>query len=91
MSTVLGQISWSCATARAHRVLGLAPNPVTRRSSLLQPTSPTLVRVPSRSPAHDAIARRAHAKYVARGCIDGFDKEDWVAAREELLALSERK
>jgi hypothetical protein len=32
------------------------------------------------------IAKLAFAKYEARGCADGFDKEDWAAASRELSA-----
>jgi Protein of unknown function (DUF2934) len=33
-----------------------------------------------------ALARRAYAKFIARGCIHGFDKDDWAAANRELTA-----
>ena len=42
------------------------------------------VDVKSASDAH--VAKRAYAKYVARGCVHGFDKEDWTAASRELIA-----
>ena len=32
----------------------------------------------------DAIAQRAYALYVARGCEDGHDVEDWFNAEREL-------
>lgn len=32
----------------------------------------------------DAIAQRAYALYVARGCEDGHDVEDWLNAEREL-------
>jgi len=34
----------------------------------------------------EAIAKRAYEKFEARGHLDGFDQEDWTAARLELLA-----
>ena len=34
--------------------------------------------------AEDDIARRAYRIYVDRGCVDGFDREDWVRAEREL-------
>jgi hypothetical protein len=38
-------------------------------------------------PASDAdIAKRAYEKYEARGYTHGFDREDWIAARHELVA-----
>jgi hypothetical protein len=33
-----------------------------------------------------AIAERAYAKFVARGSVDGYDREDWAAANQELIA-----
>ena len=43
----------------------------------------------------DAIAQRAYALYVARGCEDGHDVEDWFNAERELQeannALSPKK
>jgi hypothetical protein len=38
------------------------------------------------SVADEIIAIRAYEKFVARGQIDGFDREDWAGAREELIA-----
>jgi hypothetical protein len=31
------------------------------------------------------IAKRAYAKYEARGRTHGFDREDWIAASHELI------
>ena len=36
----------------------------------------------------DAIAQRAYALYVARGCEDGHDVEDWFNAERELQAAN---
>ena len=33
----------------------------------------------------EAIGRRAYARYCERGCADGFDVEDWLAAEAEVL------
>jgi hypothetical protein len=33
-----------------------------------------------------SIAKRAYEKFMARGRIHGFDREDWTEAREELIA-----
>ena len=43
-------------------------------------------RVYADSVADEIIAIRAYEKFVARGHIDGFDREDWAEAREELIA-----
>lgn len=32
------------------------------------------------------VAKLAFAKFEARGCAHGFDKQDWEAASRELLA-----
>lgn len=36
------------------------------------------------SPTHEMIAARAYELYVARGCEDGHDMEDWIRAESEL-------
>jgi Protein of unknown function (DUF2934) len=43
-------------------------------------------RIYADSISDEAIAKRAHEKFVARGHIHGFDREDWAEAREELTA-----
>jgi len=35
-------------------------------------------------PSPDAVARRAYERYVARGCEDGYDLDDWLQAEEEI-------
>jgi Protein of unknown function (DUF2934) len=32
----------------------------------------------------EQVARRAYELYVDRGCSDGYDMEDWLAAEQEL-------
>lgn len=34
----------------------------------------------------ETVARRAYDKFVARGSVHGFDKDDWAAANRELVA-----
>jgi hypothetical protein len=36
--------------------------------------------------ADDAVAIRAHEKFVARGGAHGRDEEDWAEAKQELIA-----
>jgi len=36
--------------------------------------------------AHDDVARRAYALYLARGCVHGHDIDDWLQAERELRA-----
>jgi len=50
---------------------------------------PMHVAVPAKpaifaEPAHDDIARRAYEIYLARGCADGQDVQDWIQAEREL-------
>ncbi len=33
----------------------------------------------------EAIAKRAYEKYTARGCVHGFDQQDWSEASRELI------
>jgi hypothetical protein len=50
-------------------------SPKTTQSS----TTPPTVRL-------EEIALRAYEKFVQRGCLHGFDQQDWLEAEEELLA-----
>lgn len=53
---------------------------------------PTTAPVPHSTDQHAAartvsdaeIAKRAYEKYEARGRVDGFDWDDWIAASHEL-------
>jgi hypothetical protein len=40
------------------------------------------------APTHEQIARRAYELYLARGRVDGFEREDWMEA-EKQLSVSE--
>jgi DUF2934 family protein len=37
----------------------------------------------------EEIAERAYAMYLARGCAEGGDREDWFAAERELRARTD--
>jgi hypothetical protein len=43
-------------------------------------------RIYAESVSDEAIAKRACEKFMARGRTDGFDRQDWAEAREELIA-----
>jgi hypothetical protein len=43
----------------------------------------------SRVPA-DRVAQRAYEKWLKRGCVHGYDLQDWVEAERELLAEQNR-
>jgi len=32
---------------------------------------------------HDMIARIAYQRFIARGCVHGYDQEDWFEAEKE--------
>ena len=38
----------------------------------------------------EEIERRAYQRFCDRGCQDGFDVDDWLAAEREVLAELER-
>ena len=40
--------------------------------------------------ANERIARRAYELYEQRGCVDGFDTQDWLQAEQEVLGQPER-
>jgi hypothetical protein len=44
-------------------------------------------RIGAGAPTIEAIAKLAYAKFLARGRVDGFDKDDWEAATRELEGL----
>jgi hypothetical protein len=37
-------------------------------------------------PTQEDIARRAYEKFCERGCQHGHDRQDWLAAEQELAA-----
>jgi hypothetical protein len=41
-------------------------------------------------PTSEQIEKRAYELYLGRGCEDGHDLEDWLAAQIELTGLSEQ-
>jgi hypothetical protein len=45
-----------------------------------QQTQPSnAVKVP-----HEKIAQRAYEKWCKRGCVHGYDRQDWIDAENEL-------
>ena len=36
--------------------------------------------------SQEDVAQRAYEKFVARGYVHGFDRQDWIDAEEELIA-----
>jgi hypothetical protein len=43
----------------------------------------------NRQALQEEIASRAYRFWTERGCIDGFDEEDWLRAEKELLSTGE--
>jgi hypothetical protein len=56
----------------------------TRRLTTSKTSAPKRVRAADVVLDHEAIAKRAYERYLARGCSDGGDLEDWLAAENEL-------
>ena len=52
----------------------LKQNPIRKETQLSESLSIT----------QDIIAQRAYALYLARGCEDGHDLDDWLRAEREL-------
>jgi hypothetical protein len=50
-----------------------------RSRSLDQPIAATFV-------SDEDVAERAYEKFLARGSVHGFDRQDWTAAQQELVA-----
>jgi hypothetical protein len=42
--------------------------------------------VPAPQATHQEIELRAYFRYLERGCVDGCELDDWLAAESELLA-----
>ena len=51
----------------------------------------TKIMIDTRRPSRDAIAKRAHEIYCARGSRPGQEKDDWLQAEYELLQLPLRE
>ena len=45
----------------------------------------TKQRVEATSISPETIAKRAYDKFLARGQVHGFDREDWTLAHRELI------
>ena len=56
------------------------------RSLHVLPASPAEQPIDARVASDADIAKRAYEKYEARGRIDGFDAQDWSAAKCELVS-----
>jgi hypothetical protein len=52
--------------------------------------SPPMVQQPAKpdaatkEPTHSRIEERAYYRYLERGCVDGLDLDDWLAAEADL-------
>jgi hypothetical protein len=70
----------------------LFPNPSRSNGPLPMPVAAAVVirLVQPATVADDAIAIRAHEKFVARGGAHGRDGEDWAEAKQELIAEARR-
>ena len=56
----------------------------------MEPQDPTFAEEMTRKNTealNEEIARRAYELYEARGCVDGFDVEDWLQAEQNIVGL----
>jgi hypothetical protein len=57
-------------------------------AAVARPRKKKLVEDNRAQPAPTDIAARAFELFVKRGCVHGFDQEDWLVAEQELRPLS---
>ena len=58
----------------------------------MQPQDPTFAEEMTRKNTEalqGEIARRAYELYEARGCVDGFDVEDWLQAERDIVGSTQ--
>ena len=53
------------------------------------PNSPEETELSDTALLRSFFARRAYQLYEARGCLDGFDLQDWLQAEREILGQVE--
>ena len=53
------------------------------------PNSPEETELSDTALLRRLFARRAYQLYEARGCLDGFDLQDWLQAQREILGQVE--
>ena len=59
-----------------------------KRTAVKSPTSPNRFEAPlaqkasSKEDINQKVAQKAYELYVARGCANGFDVEDWIKAEK---------
>ena len=53
------------------------------------PNSPEETELSDTALMRRLFARRAYQLYEARGCLDGFDVQDWLQAEREILGQVE--
>jgi len=56
----------------------------TRRLTTKKTSAPKQVRAADVVLDHEAIAKRAYERYLARGASHGGDMDDWLAAEHDL-------
>jgi hypothetical protein len=54
-----------------------------------QQTSQTTTAAAAK-PACERVAMRAYEKWLQRGCVHGYDQQDWVEAEREVMAEQNR-
>ena len=72
----------STARSTSNPTTGKTPAPA-QAVKTTQPStqpSPTTPKLPC-----ERIAQRAYEKWMKRGCVHGFDQQDWTDAEKELM------
>ena len=57
-----------------------------RQASATASTEPAAATVQGDGQLRQEIELRAYYRYCDRGCVPGSDREDWLAAEQEVLA-----
>jgi hypothetical protein len=57
----------------------------TRKPKAAKPSSQVTAAPPSEVDFQDTIRRHAYHLFEQRGCIHGYDFEDWLRAEREIL------
>ena len=63
------------------------PAPVAKQA---QTTQATPAPSGTAKPACEHVAQRAYEKWMKRGCVHGFDVQDWAEAEQEVMAEQSR-
>ncbi len=58
-----------------------------KQAQTVTPSTPT---ASGAKPSCEHIAQRAYEKWMKRGCVHGYDVQDWAEAEKEVMAEQSR-